>query len=125
MIVVTSPLFSFLPLDRDLTRVAPLISSSALSYRHPGALATLFGFYVAASSPLPLPVTVVSVASPRVGNLGHLRHLRVVNDRDPVTMSPTVSFKRALALSAKAVSPLGYLALLLTGNHEGGGEEVY
>ena len=49
----------------------------------------------------------------------------VVNDRDPVTMSPTVRSKRALALSAKVVSPLGYLALLLTGNHEGGGEEVY
>lgn len=103
----------------------------------PGALATLFGFYAAAAAPLPLPVTVVSVASPRVGNLafarafvvaesrGRLRHLRVANDKDPVTLGPTVSSRRALALSAKAVSPLGYLALVLTGNHEGGDEEVY
>lgn len=103
-----------------------------------GALATLFGFYAAASPSLPLPVTIVSVASPRVGNInflrsfvemesqGKLRHLRVANNKDPVTLAPTVSSKRALALSAKACSPLGYLALVLTGNDEGaGGEEVY
>jgi len=102
-----------------------------------GALATLFGFYAAASSSLPLPVTVVSVASPRVGNIdfarafvemesqGKLRHLRVANHKDPVTLGPTVSSKRALALSAKVFSPLGYLALMMTGNGEGGDEEVY
>ncbi|KAL9179477.1 hypothetical protein ACHAXT_008767 [Thalassiosira profunda] len=102
-----------------------------------GALATLFGFYAAASPLLPLPVTVVSVASPRVGNLafartfaeleslGKLRHLRICNHKDPVTLGPTVSSKRALALSAKAFSPLGYLALAVSGNGEGGKEEVY
>mmetsp|Transcript_44631 Transcript_44631/g.94975 ORF Transcript_44631/g.94975 Transcript_44631/m.94975 type:complete len:627 (+) Transcript_44631:181-2061(+) len=102
-----------------------------------GALATLFGLYAAASSSVALPVTVVSVASPRVGNLafarafaemesqGKLRHLRIANHKDPVTLGPTVSSKRALALSAKAFSPLGYLALKATGNAEGGDEEVY
>ena len=102
-----------------------------------GALATLFGFYAAASPMLPLPVTVVSIASPRVGNIefartfaemesqGQIRHLRIVNHKDPVTLGPTISSKRALALSAKAFSPLGYLALVVSGNGEGGAEEVY
>ena len=111
-----------------------------------GALATLFGFYASCSSDttssssspvLPLPITIVSVASPRVGNiafaqafvelesLGKVRHLRIANHKDPVTLNPTVSAKRALALSAKMFSPLGYLALMVTGNGEGGEEEVY
>ncbi len=102
-----------------------------------GALATLFGYYASTSPNLPLPVTVVSVASPRVGNIefarsfvelesrGRIRHLRIANHRDPVTLNPTMSARRALALSAKAVSPLGYLALLVTGNGEGGDEEMY
>lgn len=102
-----------------------------------GALATLFGFYASASPAINAPVTIVSVASPRVGNVefarafvwlesrGRVRHLRIANHRDPVTLGPTVSARRALALSAKAVSPLGYLALLVTGNGEGGDEEVY
>jgi hypothetical protein len=102
-----------------------------------GALATLFGFFAAASPSVPLPVTVVSVASPRVGNIafarsfaemesqGKIRHLRIANHKDPVTLGPTVSSKRALAMSAKTFSPLGYLALRLTGNDEGGDEEVY
>lgn len=42
-----------------------------------------------------------------------------------MTLGPTVSSKRALALSAKCFSPLGYLALVVTGNGEGGEEEVY
>jgi hypothetical protein len=102
-----------------------------------GALATLFGFYAAASSLVPLPVTVVSVASPRVGNFafaltfaemesqGKIRHLRIANHRDPVTLGPTISSKQALGLSAKAVSPLGYTALMVAGNGQGGEEEVY
>jgi len=102
-----------------------------------GALATLFGFYAATTPSMPLPVTVVSVASPRVGNVafarsfaemesqGKIRHLRIANHKDPVTLGPTVSSKRALAMSAKTFSPLGYLALKLTGNDEGGEEEVY
>ena len=99
-----------------------------------GALATLFGYYACESPhllPMLSPITVVSVASPRVGNSafarsfvqlesnGKLRHLRIANHKDPVTLNPHVSAKRALALSAKMVSPLGYLALLVTGNGEG------
>ncbi|KAL3809912.1 hypothetical protein ACHAXA_005326 [Cyclostephanos tholiformis] len=102
-----------------------------------GALATLFGYYASMSPHLPSPITVVSVASPRVGNIefarsfveleshGRIRHLRIANHGDPVTLNPTISARRALALSAKAVSPLGYLALLVTGNGEGGEEQVY
>ncbi|KAL7501137.1 hypothetical protein ACHAWT_010888 [Skeletonema menzelii] len=94
-----------------------------------GALATLFGFYAAARvGTLPLPVTVVSVASPKVGNIafarmfaemesqGKIRHLRIANHRDPVTLSPSVSSKKVLAVSAFAFSPLGYLALKASGN---------
>ena len=94
-----------------------------------GALATLFGFYAAAKvGTLPLPVTVVSVASPKVGNIafarmfavmesqGKLRHLRIANHRDPVTLAPSVSSKKVMAVTARAFSPLGYLALKASGN---------
>mmetsp|Transcript_18028 Transcript_18028/g.37973 ORF Transcript_18028/g.37973 Transcript_18028/m.37973 type:complete len:599 (-) Transcript_18028:161-1957(-) len=99
-----------------------------------GALATLFGFYASAAS-LPLPVTVVSVASPRVGNLdfartfaelesqGRIRHLRIANHNDPVTLGPKVSSKHALSATTKAFSPLGYLALKATRSEFG--DEVY
>jgi hypothetical protein len=79
-----------------------------------GALATLFSFHVAASAlngddnnkAIPTPVTCVSVASPRVGEgsfqrafrlleeRGLLRHLRIANDRDPVTVMPKSSGKK-------------------------------
>lgn len=94
-----------------------------------GALATLFGFYAAARvGTLPLPVTVVSVASPKVGNIefaqmfaemesqGKIRHLRIANHRDPVTLAPSLSSKKVVALTAMAFSPLGYLALKASGN---------
>jgi hypothetical protein len=94
-----------------------------------GALATLFGFYAAARvGTLPLPVTIVSVASPKVGNItfarmfaemesqGKIRHLRIANHRDPVTLAPSVSSRKVLAVTARAFSPLGYLALLASGN---------
>eukprot|EP00569_Conticribra_weissflogii_P008187 CAMPEP_0171339232 /NCGR_PEP_ID=MMETSP0878-20121228/7825_1 /TAXON_ID=67004 /ORGANISM="Thalassiosira weissflogii, Strain CCMP1336" /LENGTH=481 /DNA_ID=CAMNT_0011841123 /DNA_START=116 /DNA_END=1558 /DNA_ORIENTATION=+ len=97
-----------------------------------GALATLFGFYASSFHPsLPRPVTVVSVASPRVGNLefartfarfesyGCLRHLRIANHKDPVTLGPTVSSKRALTLATMMLSPLGYAALKLSGRDAG------
>lgn len=102
-----------------------------------GALATLFGFYASASSIVPSPVTVVSVASPRVGNLqfaacfteyesqGKIRHLRIANHRDPVTLGPTVSSKRMLTMGAMVFSPLGYLALKLSGNTAGAEEAYY
>ena len=92
-----------------------------------GALATLFSLHAAASavspdSVIPSPVCCVSVASPRVGDrafqsafvkleeLGHLRHLRVANDRDPVTMMPAATAKKIWS----RVSPLAYLAYKLT-----------
>ena len=94
-----------------------------------GALATLFSLHAAASavspdSVIPSPVCCVSVASPRVGDrefqsaftkleeLGHLRHLRVANDRDPVTMMPSASAVKILS----RISPLAYLVVKLWDN---------
>ena len=79
-------------------------------YGSGGAIATLFGFYVAegggaagssrGGNNIPVPITIVSVASPRVGNvayaalfaeyesLGMLRHLRIVNVGDPIPNGP-------------------------------------
>lgn len=99
-----------------------------------GALATLFGYYCAALSSkkelsfatssrredLPLPVTVVSIGSPRIGDLAFarsftelesrakLRHLRIAAHKDPMTLVPIHSSK-PLPLS-KALSPLAALA---------------
>lgn len=92
-----------------------------------GALATLFSVHAAAvaagssDSAIPTPVSCVSVASPRVGDrafqtafirleeLGLLRHLRVANDRDPVTMMPSATSKKVFA----RLSPIAYLAFKL------------
>jgi hypothetical protein len=103
-----------------------------------GALATLLTFFAAAAgattatttssakttnttTTIPLPVTVVSVASPRCGEGffqaafwylergGSLRHLRVVNDRDPVTIMPKSSTKKLWAM----LSPISYMAYKL------------
>ncbi|KAL3826914.1 hypothetical protein ACHAXA_005994 [Cyclostephanos tholiformis] len=102
-----------------------------------GALATLFGFYVASSSVVPFPVTVVSVASPRVGNIafartfaemesqGKIRHLRIANYGDPVTLGPIIGSKLALALSDKSIGPLEYTKLMVAGQCEGEEEEIY
>jgi Lipase (class 3) len=71
------------------------------------ALATLFGFRAAAEpdSRIPKPVTVVSIASPYVGDaswrsahqllegMGKLRHLRVSSSKDVVPLHPKVSFR--------------------------------
>eukprot|EP00804_Cyclotella_cryptica_P027055 CCRYP_013691-RA/>CCRYP_013691-RA protein AED:0.02 eAED:0.02 QI:277/1/1/1/0/0/2/199/604 len=91
-----------------------------------GAIATLFGYYLASSSSnhqLPLPITVVSIASPRVGNVAFarsftelesqakLRHLRIANHKDPVTLRPISSSKHPLPLGTKYFSPLGHLTL--------------
>lgn len=89
-----------------------------------GALATLFSFYAAASDDynIPKPVTCVSVASPRVGEglfqqaftsleeQGKLRHLRIVNDGDPVTLMPTSSSKKLWAM----LSPISYVAFKIS-----------
>ena len=84
-----------------------------------GALASLFAFEAAAEGKVPLPVTCVSVASPRVGDesfqkafshlerAGSLRHLRIAHAQDPVTMMPKTSSTRMLAL----LSPVAYLAM--------------
>jgi Lipase (class 3) len=65
-----------------------------------GALSIVFAFRAASDPHLPKPVTCVSFASPRCGNLdfarsyqhlermGWLRSIRVVNDKDVVTMVP-------------------------------------
>ena len=90
-----------------------------------GALATLFGYYCAALSSrnqLPLPVTVVSVASPRVGDLAfarsftelesqaRLRHLRIAAYKDPMNLVPIHSSKEPLPLGKRNYSPLCALA---------------
>ena len=87
-----------------------------------GALATLFAFYAASEDDIPKPVTCVSVASPRVGDgrfqnafrlleqRGLLRHLRIANDRDPVTIMPKVSSKKLWAM----LSPASYIAFKLS-----------
>uniref|UniRef100_A0A7S2IH72 Fungal lipase-type domain-containing protein n=1 Tax=Helicotheca tamesis TaxID=374047 RepID=A0A7S2IH72_9STRA len=84
-----------------------------------GALSTLFGFYAASSAiKVPTPITVVSIASPRVGDTafqsafaclerqGVLRHLRVANEGDPVTILPEGSGKKVWAM----MSPISYAA---------------
>jgi hypothetical protein len=110
-----------------------------------GALATLFGFFHAmsaspssssSSSRVLLPVTVVSVASPRVGDLafarafaelesrGRIRHLRMVNDGDIVPLGPILSTERARALASEDVSPATYASMMVDGECDvgGGGE---
>lgn len=100
-----------------------------------GALATLFSFHVAAEGfksraenyVIPSPVTCVSIASPRVGEAsfsstfallereGALRHLRIANETDPVTMMPQVSGKMTWAI----LSPISYAAFKwIDGNFE-------
>lgn len=94
-----------------------------------GALATVFSLYAAAyagsrKGKIPSPVSCMSVASPRVGDrafqaafcrleeLGHLRHLRIANDRDPVTLMPSATGKQVWA----RLSPVSYLAFKLIDN---------
>jgi hypothetical protein len=94
-----------------------------------GALATLFSLHAASSAGshdgiIPSPVCCVSVASPRVGDrgfqaafcrleeLGHLRHLRIANDRDPVTQMPSATGKKVWA----RLSPISYMAFKLMDN---------
>eukprot|EP00978_Attheya_sp_CCMP212_P003697 scaffold7772_cov46-Attheya_sp.AAC.1 len=83
-----------------------------------GALSTLFGFYAAANDNIQKshPVTVVSVASPYVGNikfcvafqalerLGRLQHLRLANYEDTVTLLPFFAPKLTLLSPIMAAS---------------------
>ncbi|KAG7364510.1 lipase class 3 [Nitzschia inconspicua] len=94
-----------------------------------GALATLFSLYVASSigdksSNIPGPVSCISVASPRVGDRnfqaafahleehGLLRHLRIANHRDPVTIMPGATGKKIWA----TLSPVSFIAFKLMDN---------
>lgn len=94
-----------------------------------GALATLFSFHAATTAgsfdgSIPKPISCISVASPRVGDrsfqaafgrleeLGLLRHLRIANDRDPVTMMPSTAGKKVWA----RLSPISYIAFKLMDN---------
>lgn len=65
-----------------------------------GALCTLFGYEL--SCELQNPITVVSFASPRVGNpafrkafdnTSHLSHYRVSNEHDIVTAAPMINYQ--------------------------------
>jgi hypothetical protein len=79
------------------------------------------------SKPVPLMVTVVRVVLLHMGNIEFVYRssslrvtvgydtLHMVYHRDPLTFNPIIS---ALAMSAKAGSPLSYLLLLNTGNSE-------
>jgi len=70
-----------------------------------GALSNLFAFMASSRHDIPKPVTCVSVASPYVGDRryraafrlserkGNLRHLRVANKKDIVTLLPFISIK--------------------------------
>jgi hypothetical protein len=84
------------------------------------ALAVLFGFMAAAEPDykVPKPVTLVSIACPYVGDAsflsahqllesqGKLRHLRVSNDKDSVTLLPKLSWR--LHHLCDAPSHVGY-----------------
>ena len=87
-----------------------------------GALATLFAFELVTSTKyttIPSPVTCVSVASPKLGNesfrkafhfleeRGKIRHLRIANEKDPVTLGPPASSKLMLA----SLSPAALLVM--------------
>lgn len=98
-----------------------------------GALATLFSFKAAACHPTPfqMPITCVSIASPKVGDdgfrkafqlleeAGKLRHLRVANSLDPVTQNPPASTMTTLA----AFSPAALLYSLA--RKDGTHNEIY
>jgi hypothetical protein len=95
-----------------------------------GALATIFSFYVAASflsdkeKVIPGPVSCISIASPRCGDQNFqkafaqleaksaLRHLRIANSGDPITLLPGATGKKIWA----RLSPVSYLAFKLMDN---------
>jgi hypothetical protein len=98
-----------------------------------GALSTLFSFHAACDETLPKPVTCVSFASPRVGNLefghahqecevtGRLRSIRVANDRDLVTMVPD-RLAYAVALTNSIYRHVG-IEVRLFGSSKWGGAQ--
>lgn len=86
-------------------------------------MSILFAFEAASDSDLqiPSPVTCVSIASPKAGNesfrkanqlleeQGRLRHLRVVNEGDPITLGPPASSKLMLL----SMSPAALVATMM------------
>ena len=99
-----------------ILRAHPTFKLYATGHSLGGALATLFAFATVnvgsghgLCDGIPSPVTCVSVASPKVGNesfrlafveaedQGLLRHLRIANEMDPVTLTPPASSKVMLA----------------------------
>jgi len=103
--------------DSETTKKDQIFSSvKALLKKHPdykvyvtghslgAALATMASYYLSIDEEIPKPVTCINFASPRVGDSrflkavrvlekeGNLRHLRVVNENDTVTVAPTVGF---------------------------------
>jgi len=92
---------------RKLIRQYPGFHIYCAGHSLGGALCTLFGFYAASDDTIARngPVTIVSVASPYVGNIKfrlafqdlerkkRLRHLRIANAEDMVTLLPFASLK--------------------------------
>ena len=90
-----------------------------------GALATLFSFQLASNRKkypgIPSPITCISFASPKIGDesfckafqyleeRGEIRHLRVANENEPVTMVPIWSFNEML-MAALRMAPTFQIA---------------
>merc|ERR1712150_215950 len=104
--------------DSDTTKKNQILSSvKALLKKHPdykvyvtghslgAALSTMAAYYLSIDDEIPKPVTCINFASPRVGDAGflnavrvlekegNLRHLRVVNENDTITVVPSIGFK--------------------------------
>lgn len=83
------------------------------------ALSTIAGFFFAATTDLPKPITCINFGSPRVGDLRFLeavqvlekeesfRLLRLVNENDAITAIPSVNYYHA-----------GFQVMMYEGNHE-------
>lgn len=107
------------PALRSSSRISPLqlyVTGHSLG----GALATLFAFEAAAApdSEIPKPVSLFSIASPYVGDesfraahqilesQGKLRHLRLSNHKDVVTIVPKMSWRWRFYDSSSSVGSL-------------------
>ena len=100
---------------KELLKQKPGYKLNVTGHSLGGALCTLFGFFAAADDEISKltsgPVRVVSIASPYVGNvkfllafqslerLNRLRHLRVANAEDLVSLMPIAAPKLGLNIS--------------------------
>ena len=84
---------------KDLLRYNPKYDIFVTGHSIGGALSTLYGYEL--SREIPNKITVVSFASPRVGNTpfktafdsqSNLTHCRITNKRDIVTAAPNINF---------------------------------